>query len=263
MAITDWPASERPREKLLNNGAGSLSDAELLAIFLRVGMRGKTALDLARDLISHYGNLKSLLSSSEIDFCSLPGMGPAKFVQLQASLEMSKRYFHDEMRESNAITNPNASKLFLRSALADKKHEIFDEDLQALVSDATVMENEHVRLISLKVCSETGETPEATLTLSVDDEETQVQMSGSGPVDAAYKAIEEIVQSNTELELYSVNNITSGTDSQGEVNVRLEKGGRIVSGQGADTDIVIASAKAYINALNKILVSVDREHPQV
>lgn len=147
--------------------------------------------------------------------------------------------------------------------LADKKHEIFDEDLQALVSESTSLENERVRLISLKVCSETGETPVATLTLSVDDEETQVQMSGSGPVDAAYKAIEEIVQSNTELELYSVNNITSGTDSQGEVNVRLEKGGRIVSGQGADTDIVIASAKAYINALNKILVSVDREHPQV
>jgi 2-isopropylmalate synthase len=147
--------------------------------------------------------------------------------------------------------------------LADKKHEIFDEDLQALVSESTKLENERVRLISLKVCSETGETPVATLTLSVDDEETQVQMSGSGPVDASYKAIEEIVQSNTELELYSVNNITSGTDSQGEVNVRLEKGGRIVSGQGADTDIVIASAKAYINALNKILVSVDREHPQV
>jgi len=147
--------------------------------------------------------------------------------------------------------------------LADKKHEIFDEDLQALVNDSTNIENERVRLISLKVCSETGETPVATLTLSVDDEETQVQMSGSGPVDAAYKAIEEIVQSNTELELYSVNNITSGTDSQGEVNVRLEKGGRMVSGQGADTDIVIASAKAYINALNKILVSVDRKHPQV
>lgn len=147
--------------------------------------------------------------------------------------------------------------------LADKKHEIFDEDLQALVSETTSLENERVRLVSLKVCSETGETPVATLTLSVDDEETQVQMSGSGPVDASFKAIEEIVQSNTELELYSVNNITSGTDSQGEVNVRLEKGGRIVSGQGADTDIVIASAKAYINALNKILVSVERAHPQV
>jgi len=125
MAITDWPVNERPREKLLNNGAGSLSDAELLAIFLRVGTRGKTALDLARELITHYGSLKSLLSASESDFCHFPGMGPAKFVQLQASLEMSKRYFHDEMRESNAITNPNASKLFLRSALADKKHEVF------------------------------------------------------------------------------------------------------------------------------------------
>ncbi|MBL4638613.1 MAG: 2-isopropylmalate synthase, partial [Proteobacteria bacterium] len=132
-----------------------------------------------------------------------------------------------------------------------------------LVNDTTSMDNERVRLISLKVCSETGETPVATITLAVDDEETQVQMSGSGPVDAAYKAIESIVKSNTELELYSVNNITSGTDSQGEVNVRLEKGGRIVSGQGADTDIVIASAKAYINALNKILVPIARKHPQV
>lgn len=147
--------------------------------------------------------------------------------------------------------------------LADKKHEVFDEDLQALVTDTITAENERVKLISLKVCSETGETPIATITLSVDNVESQVKMSGSGPVDAAYKAIEEIVQSNTELELYSVNNITSGTDSQGEVNVRLEKGGRIVNGQGADTDIVIASAKAYINALNKILVPVERAHPQV
>ncbi len=147
--------------------------------------------------------------------------------------------------------------------LADKKHEIFDEDLQALVSDTISLENERVRLISLKVCSETGETPIASVTLSVDDEEKQIEMAGSGPVDAALRAIEEIVQSDTELQLYSVNNITSGTDSQGEVNVRLEKGGRIVSGQGADTDIVIASAKAYINALNKILDPVDRAHPQV
>jgi 2-isopropylmalate synthase len=147
--------------------------------------------------------------------------------------------------------------------LADKKHEIFDEDLQALVSDTVTLENERVRLISLRVCSETGETPVASVTLFVDDQEKQVEMAGSGPVDAALRAIEDIVQSKTELQLYSVNNITSGTDSQGEVNVRLEKGGRMVSGQGADTDIVIASAKAYINALNKILVSVDRAHPQV
>ena len=125
MAITDWPVNERPREKLLNQGPESLSDAELLAIFLRVGTRGKTALDLARDLIKHYGNLKALLLSSKADFCDFPGMGPAKYVQLQASLEMNKRYFHNEMCESNVITSPEASKQFLRSALANKQHEVF------------------------------------------------------------------------------------------------------------------------------------------
>jgi 2-isopropylmalate synthase len=147
--------------------------------------------------------------------------------------------------------------------LADKKHEIFDEDLQALVSDVVATIDERIALVSMKVCSETGETPVATVTLSVDGDEVHTQMSGSGPVDAAYKAIESIVQSHTELQLYSVSNITTGTDAQGEVNVRLEKGGRIVSGQGADTDIVIASAKAYLNALNKILAHVERAHPQV
>jgi 2-isopropylmalate synthase len=88
-------------------------------------------------------------------------------------------------------------------------------------------------------------------------------MFGSGPVDAAFKAIEKMVNSGTELQLYSVNNITSGTDSQGEVTVRLQLGGRIVNGQGSDTDIVIASAKAYINALNKIIQRDSREHPQL
>ncbi|MDT8310901.1 MAG: 2-isopropylmalate synthase [Methylophaga sp.] len=147
--------------------------------------------------------------------------------------------------------------------LADKKHEVFDEDIQALVSDTLAEENERVRLVALKVCSETGETPLATVTLEVDDKEIQTQMCGSGPVDAVFKAIESIVQSRTELQLYSVSNITGGTDAQGEVNVRLEKGGRMVSGQGADTDIVIASAKAYINALNKMLLGPERAHPQV
>ena len=148
--------------------------------------------------------------------------------------------------------------------LADKKHEIYDEDLQALVTEASLeAENERFRLVSLKVCSETGETPTAELTLAMDGEEHQASESGSGPVDAAFRAIEAIVHSGTELQLYSVNNITSGTDAQGEVTVRLEKGGRIVNGQGADTDIVIASAKAYVNALNKVLAPEDRAHPQL
>ena len=148
--------------------------------------------------------------------------------------------------------------------LADKKHEIYDDDLQALVTDASIeAENEHIKLVALKVCSETGEMPNASVTLHVNGEEKHGRSGGDGPVDAAFKAIETIINSGTDLQLYSVNNITSGTDSQGEVTVRLEKSGRIVNGQGADTDIVIASAKAYINALNKILVTAEKAHPQL
>ena len=147
--------------------------------------------------------------------------------------------------------------------LADKKHEIFDEDLKALVTDVTLdAANERVKLVSLRVCSETGETPCANLVLMFDGEELAGTASGGGPVDATFKAIETIVDSGTVLKLYSVNAITSGTDAQGEVTVRLERGGRIVNGQGADTDIVIASAKAYINACNKILQPAHRAHPQ-
>ncbi len=147
--------------------------------------------------------------------------------------------------------------------LADKKHEIFDDDLQALVTDATLdASNERLKLVSMRVCSETGETPRADLVLSLDGEEEPGTAIGGGPVDATFKAIESIVNSGTTLKLYSVNAITSGTDAQGEVTVRLEKGGRIVNGQGADTDIVIASAKAYINACNKIMHPREREHPQ-
>lgn len=148
--------------------------------------------------------------------------------------------------------------------LADKKHEIFDDDLQALVTDANlVAENERIKLVSLKVCSETGETPVAVVALSINGEERRETARGDGPVDACFKAIEAIVQSGTQLQLYSVNSITSGTDSQGEVTVRVAKGGRIVNGQGAHTDIVIASAKAYIHALNKITAPVERTHPQL
>ena len=98
--------------------------------------------------------------------------------------------------------------------------------------------------------------------LAIDGRETGVSAEGSGPVDAAYKAIEGIIGVESVLELYSVNAITSGTDAQGEVTVRLQREGRIVNGQGADTDIVIASAKAYVNAFNKLLQSQDRAHPQ-
>jgi 2-isopropylmalate synthase len=148
--------------------------------------------------------------------------------------------------------------------LADKKSEIFDEDLQALVSDEFFNEaTERFKLVYLHVCSQTGETPHAVFTLLENGSEKQAESDGGGPVDAVFKAIECIVNSGAELQLYSVNNITSGTDAQGEVTVRLSKGGRIVNGQGADTDIVIASAKAYLNGLNKLYSKCERAHPQV
>jgi 2-isopropylmalate synthase len=148
--------------------------------------------------------------------------------------------------------------------LADKKREIFDEDLHALVSvDANLDACDRFKLVSLRVCSETGETPHARVVLSDGGNEISADELGGGPVDASFRAIEKMVGSGANLLLYSVNNITTGTDAQGEVTVRLNREGRIVNGQGADTDIVIASAMAYLNALNKLFGAEERAHPQV
>ncbi|KZY60256.1 2-isopropylmalate synthase [Oleiphilus sp. HI0071] len=147
--------------------------------------------------------------------------------------------------------------------LADKKHDIFDEDLHALVSSSVARkEAKKYELVCMSVASETGVAPVSKVTLLVDGIEKTAEASGSGPVDATYSAIESLVDSGVSLQLYSVNNITSGTDSQGEVTVRVERGGRIVNGLGADTDIVIASAKAYVHALNLMESGADRQHPQ-
>lgn len=146
--------------------------------------------------------------------------------------------------------------------LADKKREIFDEDLQALITEESAEQiGEHYGLVSLITHSESGVLPYAQIVLSEDGKEKPARADGGGQVDAAFKAIESVANSGAELLLYSVNNITSGTDAQGEVTVRLSKAGRIVNGQGADTDIVVASAKAYLNALNK-LHSVEKLNPQ-
>jgi len=148
--------------------------------------------------------------------------------------------------------------------LADKKHDIFDEDLQSLLNEAEASEEDLIKLVALDFSSGMGEQPHACLTVKIGAEERQADFSASGGVvDASLKAIESLVDTGAKLTLYSVNSITGGTDAQGEVTVRLEKGGRIVNGQGADTDIVIASAKAYINAVNKLLAPQTRTHPQV
>lgn len=148
-------------------------------------------------------------------------------------------------------------------ALADKKHEVFDEDLQALMSNTTQIETvKSYRLGELEVLSKTGQSPEAKLVILVNGEAKTCNATGGGPVDAAFKAIESIVHSGAQLQLYSVNAITQGTDSQGGVTVRLELNGEIVNGVGADTDIVVASIKAYLNALNLLMGNSGKSHPQ-
>jgi 2-isopropylmalate synthase len=122
-------------------------------------------------------------------------------------------------------------------------------------------EVEHYRFVSISAYSETGEQPFSRIVMMEEGKELRAEARGAGIVDATFKAIESVVQSGTELLLYSVNNVTEGTDSQGEVSVRLSKNGRIVNGMGSDTDIVVASAKAYINALNK-MGSKSRVNPQ-
>ena len=125
MAITDWPEDERPRERLLAQGAAALSDAELLAIFLRVGVKGKSAVDLARDLVARFGGLNRLFAASSTELSTVHGIGPAKYVQLQAVLEMSRRALAEEMTQGSAFASPGAVRDFLRLHLAGLPHEVF------------------------------------------------------------------------------------------------------------------------------------------
>ena len=137
--------------------------------------------------------------------------------------------------------------------LADKKREIFDEDLHVLVSDEmSNLTPDRYKFISQRIVTETGELPRAEIVFSADGEEQHAEATGSGPVDAIFKAIESVVQSGAELQIYSVNAVTFGAESQGETGVRLARNGRVANGQGADTDILAATAKAYLSALNKL-----------
>ena len=125
MSITDWPMEERPREKLLLKGAASLSDAELLAIFLRTGMPGLSAVELSRMLLREFGSLRKLLKASEKEFCRQKGLGRAKYVQLQATMEMSRRQLSESMQRNDCLSSPADTIAYLQSQLRDRAHEIF------------------------------------------------------------------------------------------------------------------------------------------
>jgi DNA repair protein RadC len=125
MAINHWPLQERPRERLLAQGAAKLSDAELLALFLRVGVKGKSAVDLARDLIMHFGSLNRLFAASAREFAAIHGMGEAKYTQLQAVLELARRALGEEMAAGDSLASPRAVRDYLRLAIGSQPHEIF------------------------------------------------------------------------------------------------------------------------------------------
>ena len=125
MSIKDWPADERPREKLLQRGASALTDAELLAIFLRTGTPGRSAVDMARELLNEYGSLQALLSADRQRFCQSHGLGDAKYVQLQAVLEMAQRHFAEILQRGNALTSPDITRAFLSARLRGYSFEVF------------------------------------------------------------------------------------------------------------------------------------------
>lgn len=125
MSIKDWPKDERPREKLLNRGPQTLSDAELLAIFLRTGVAGQSAVELARQLLKAFGSLSALLDADKTSFCQQHGLGPAKFVQLQAIMEMSRRHMATSLTQTNAFTDAETTQHFLKQCLRANEHEVF------------------------------------------------------------------------------------------------------------------------------------------
>ena len=125
MTINEWPEAERPREKLLSRGANALSDAELLAIFLRTGTRGKTALDLARELLAHFDGLRGLLEATQEDVCAAPGIGSAKYAQLQACMALTERFLLHDLDRGETLTDPAKTRRFLKSRLRSYQQEVF------------------------------------------------------------------------------------------------------------------------------------------
>ena len=151
---------------------------------------------------------------------------------------------------------------FLRfKDLADHKKDVYDEDILALVDDTVVRQNDRIRFVSLQVVCGSKGPQTAELEIEVDGEAKRARAQGNGPVDATFAAIKEIFPHQTNLQLYQVHAVTGGTDAQAEVTVRLEENGRTVNGQGADYDTLVASARAYVNALNKLLVKREKTAP--
>ena len=146
--------------------------------------------------------------------------------------------------------------------LADKKKQVFDDDIVVLIDDQIIKGNDVIKLSKLKIVAGTEGPQKASITLVIEGEEKKVDSGGNGPVDAIFNAITQLVPHESKLLLYQVHAVTEGTDAQAEVSVRMQEKGKIVVGKGADTDTLVASAKAYINALNKLLVKREKTAPK-
>jgi 2-isopropylmalate synthase len=172
--------------------------------------------------------------------------------------------FREKLKDLGYALGDNAFEdAFARfKALADRKKEVFEEDLRALVDEATTSEsNDRLQVKFLRVICGTEAPQSADLIMAVDGAEKRFTAKGDGPVDAAFNAIKALVPHQARLKLYQVHAVTDGTDAQATVSVRLEEGGKIVTGQAADTDTIVASARAYVNALNKLLVRREKSAP--
>mgnify|MGYP003666209858 FL=1 len=208
----------------------------------------------------HQDGMLKNASTYEIMTPASVGLSESKLVMGKLS---GRAAFREKLGELGYDLGDNAFQDAFRrfKALADKKREIFDEDIVALVDDEIVRGNDRIRFVSLQVVCGSEGPQTADLTLEVDGETRQMKATGDGPVDATFNAIKELTGYSARLQLYQVHAVTQGTDAQAEVTVRLEEGGKTVNGQGADTDTLVASARAYMNALNKLLVKREKTAP--
>jgi 2-isopropylmalate synthase len=195
-------------------------------------------------------------------------MKPESVGVLKSVLVMGKHSgraaFRQKLKELGYELGDNALEdAFNRfKALADKKKHIYDEDIEALVDENMAHAQDRYKIVALTVIAGTQGPQQATLTLDLDGTEKPVQSSGNGPVDAIFNAIKKLIPHEAKLELYQVHAVTAGTDAQAEVSVRLDENGKTVTGRGADTDTLVASAKAYVAALSKLTFTRDRLHAQ-
>ena len=208
----------------------------------------------------HQDGMLKNASTYEIMTPASVGLSESKLVMGKLS---GRAAFREKLSELGYDMGDNAFQDAFRrfKALADKKREIFDEDIVALVDDEIVRGNDRIRFVSLQVVCGSEGPQTADLAIEVDGEARQMKATGDGPVDAVFNAIKELTGYSARLQLYQVHAVTQGTDAQAEVTVRLEEGGKTVNGQGADTDTLVASARAYMNALNKMLVKREKTAP--